>query len=86
MMRSGRSAMSVATACRDVVVRHPAAAVDVGEQADAHAVERGGQARDADRLPRHHQLMALVEISVRARPGGGADAGRDKPLEHACGG
>ena len=75
-MRSGRSAISVATARADVVVRHPAAAVDVGEQADAQAGERGRQAGDRhDRRASTSSCVALVRDSrTRRRRSQRADA------------
>ena len=53
----------------DIVVRHPAAAMDVGQQPDAQAGQRRRKAGDADRLPASPQLMAGVEKTVRARSG-----------------
>jgi len=65
----------------DVDVRHPAAAVDVGEKPDPHAGERGRQAGHRDRRARHRQFMALVHESVRTAPGHG-DARRGERLQH----
>jgi hypothetical protein len=43
---------------RHVVVRDPDASVNVGEETDAQAGERGGKARNRERRPGHAQLMA----------------------------
>ena len=48
---------------RDVLVRDPAAAMDVGEQADPKSAEGRGKARHTDGFPRDPQLMALVRES-----------------------
>ena len=69
---------------RDVVVGHPAAAMNIRQQADPQPDEGGGKARYTDRLPRHPQLMARVEKTVGTRSRGGADAGRHEPFEHCA--
>ncbi len=53
---------------RHIVVRDPAAAVDVGQEADAQAGERRRQSGHRQRRARDPERVALVQESVRAAP------------------
>ncbi len=64
-----------------VVVRDPAAAVDVGEQSDLEAGQRRRQADDRQVDPRHPELVPLVQIAVRASYRHAAETCREKRLE-----
>src|SRR6266851_5263236 len=59
---------------RDIVVGDQAAAVHVGDEANAETRERGRQSDDTDSGARHFKLMALVEKSVSTAAGDDADA------------
>ena len=62
---------------RDVVVRNPPAAMDVGQKTDAQTVQGGGQAMNGNGDSRDLEFVATVEESVRS---GAGDSSR------ACGG
>ena len=71
----------------DVVVRHPAAAVHVGQKTDAQSAERWRQARHRNGGGGELELVASVQKSVRAGSCNRADARRgerakDRPASH----
>ena len=53
--------------------------MQIGQEADAQARERLGQARDAERRARHLDVVALVEETVRRRPRRRPDATAASP-------
>ena len=70
---------ALATAARDVLVRDPAAAVDVGEQADAQSGERRRQAGDRQRRARRPRARgARRDSRTRRRRSTRADAGGER--------
>src|SRR5438094_877814 len=66
---------------RDIVVGDQAAAVHVGDEADAETRERGRQSGDPDSGARHFELVALVEESVSTAAGDDADAACEGTFE-----
>ena len=56
----------------------------IGEQRDAQAVERRGQARHRKRRARDADPVTLVQKAVRAAARDEADAGRGERAQHAA--
>ena len=66
----------------DILVRHPPAAMDVGQEPDTQSGEWSRQSGDRRRCGRELELVPSVEKSVRARPRDRADAGRRQRLQN----
>ena len=71
---------------RHVFVGHPAAAVHVGDEADAQPGQRRRQAGDWHGGARHAEFVARHGISVRGRAGQAAGAGSEQGLEDRAAG
>ena len=63
------------------LVRHGLAAVQIGQEADAQARQRARAARHVQRRAGDLDVVALVQVAVRAGARHGADAGGRQSLE-----
>jgi hypothetical protein len=67
---------------RDVVVRHEAAAMHVGDQANAQSRQRRRQAVHRDILSRDFERMPAVDVAVRSSSSNSGHASAKEALQH----